>query len=72
MAGAWSSNGTNFTDLTTGDTNQRPYFEFLIVVSAAGIVWAVASIIVLFPFKQGIPPVVVSELRHACKVTRQM
>ncbi len=60
MAGAWNSNGTNFTDLTEGGSNQRPYFEFLIVMSIAGIIWPIVSIVILFPFKQDMPPIVVS------------
>ena len=64
MAGAWNSNGTNFTDLNSDDANQRPYFEFLIVMSIAGIIWPIVSIIILFPFKQDMPPVVVSYMHR--------
>lgn len=66
MAGAWSSEGISFTDLNSGDTNQRAYFEFLLVVTVAGMIWAIASIILVFPFKQTLPPLAVSSAPQAC------
>ena len=59
LAGAWSSQGTRFTDLDQDGYNQEPLFEFLIVISVLGILWAIVSVII-FVVKQDLPAIVVS------------
>lgn len=39
--------------------NQEPLFEFLIVISVLGILWAIVSVII-FVVKQDLPAIVVS------------
>ena len=61
LAGAWSSEGIRFTDLDDGDYNVEPYFEFMIVMCAFGIVWDVVAL-VLAVVKQDLPPILVQTL----------
>ena len=57
---AWNSNGVTFTDLNGQDVNYAPSFEYFITVAFFGIIYAIVTIVLFWPLKQYMPPVVVS------------
>ena len=57
---AWNSNGITFNDLAGEDINFAPLFELFIAVAVVGASYAVFTILLFWPLKQDMPPVLVS------------